>query len=290
MSEQDFARLGNYALMLQKSPAIDRRKCMRTVPMEVLSLGPSRTGTLSMQRAFVILGYADPYHFSSIFGNVKDCDMWKEAFHAKYHGRGSFGKEQWDQLLGHCSAVTDFPCAYFGPELMDAYPEARAVLVERHVDKWVKSFGTLINEAYHPVSTILGILDPTWMGRINGVGYAMITAMTGQSTERQIMRHARTSYEKHYQCVREEVRARSVPLLEYRLGEGWLPLCQFLGKDIPQDANSVEIPFPHMNEKDNIQAVFSVMARKSLGNVLRNVFVAACVLFLVAWISSQLVF
>ncbi|KIV82648.1 hypothetical protein PV11_04744 [Exophiala sideris] len=243
-----------------------------------------------MQRAFEILGYANPYHFSSMYGNVKDCDMWKEAFDAKYHGRGSFGKEQWDQLLGHCSAVTDFPCANFGPELMDAYPDARVVLVERNVDKWVESFGTLIKEAYHPTSTILGILDPTWMGRISSVGIAMIAAMTGQTTEKQIMLHARTSYEKHYQWVREEVRARSVPLLEYRLGDGWLPLCEFLGKEIPRDANGVEIPFPHMNEKDNIQAVFSVMARKSLGNVVRNVFAAACVLFLVAWISSKLAF
>lgn len=62
-----------------------------------------------MQRAYAILGYANPYHFSSIFGNIKDCDMWMEAFNAKYHGKGSFGKEQWDQLLGHCGAVTDFP-------------------------------------------------------------------------------------------------------------------------------------------------------------------------------------
>lgn len=172
---------------------------------------------------------------------------------------------------------------------MDAYPGSRVVLVERDVDKWVKSFGTLIGEAYSPVSKILAFLDPTWMGRVDGVGDAMITAMTGMKTEKEIMLHAKASYEKHYQSVREEVRARSFPLLEYRLGDGWKPLCDFLGKEIPRDANGVEIPFPHMNEKNNIEAVFSVMAKKSLGNVLRNAVVGGGTLLTIAWISWRLI-
>ena len=31
-------------------------------------------------------------------------------------------------------------------------------------------------------------------------------------------------------------------MLEYQLGQGWGPLCNFLGKDIP------DIPFPHVND------------------------------------------
>ena len=31
--------------------------------------------------------------------------------------------------------------------------------------------------------------------------------------------------------------------LEYRLSDGWAPLCQFLGCDVPQDT-----PFPRVNE------------------------------------------
>lgn len=62
-----------------------------------------------MQRALSILGYQNPYHFSSLLGNVKDCDMWNDAFDSIYSGKGLFGKTQWDQLLGHCGAVTDSP-------------------------------------------------------------------------------------------------------------------------------------------------------------------------------------
>ena len=48
MSEQDHARLGRYAAMLRKDDDIDRHQCHRTVPMQVLALGFSRTGTLCM--------------------------------------------------------------------------------------------------------------------------------------------------------------------------------------------------------------------------------------------------
>lgn len=34
--------------------------------------------------------------------NPLDCLMWQQAFAAKYDGVGKFGREEWDQLLGHC--------------------------------------------------------------------------------------------------------------------------------------------------------------------------------------------
>lgn len=72
----DFDRIGNYALMYNADQNIDRRQQTRTVPMEVLCIGFSRTGTLSMHTALGILGFPNPYHFSSIYGNVRDSDAW----------------------------------------------------------------------------------------------------------------------------------------------------------------------------------------------------------------------
>lgn len=49
------------------------------------------------------LGYVDTYHMKSVFENPMDCQMWIEAFEAKYLGKGKpFEREDWDQLLGHC--------------------------------------------------------------------------------------------------------------------------------------------------------------------------------------------
>ena len=119
-TQADFDRLSNWALMLNPDADIDRRKCRRSVPMEVLSLGLARTGTLSMQEALKILGHVNTYHYSSIFANVQDADMWNEALRAKYKGRGKpFGRREWDQLLGHCGAITDVPAVCFWRELLE---------------------------------------------------------------------------------------------------------------------------------------------------------------------------
>ncbi|KAJ4180862.1 hypothetical protein NW767_013417 [Fusarium falciforme] len=70
--------------LFQPDLNIDRRKCTRTVPMEVLALGMSRTGTSSMQRALMILGYNEVYHGFAMFANPCEVELWKEAFHRKY--------------------------------------------------------------------------------------------------------------------------------------------------------------------------------------------------------------
>ena len=35
--------------------------------------------------------------------NPKDCDMWTQAFNAKFHNKGQMlTRKEWDQLLGDC--------------------------------------------------------------------------------------------------------------------------------------------------------------------------------------------
>lgn len=82
---------------------IDRRACHRVVPMKVLALGCGRTGTNSLCHALKLLGLRDTYHMSNCSGkHPRDCDMWIDAFRAKYDGVGTFGRPEWDMLLGHC--------------------------------------------------------------------------------------------------------------------------------------------------------------------------------------------
>lgn len=61
-----------------------------------------------MRQAMKDLGYVDTYHMmSTSIENPPDALMWRDAFAAKYDGVGKFGKEQWDQLLGHCQVRRD---------------------------------------------------------------------------------------------------------------------------------------------------------------------------------------
>ncbi|KAK9364660.1 hypothetical protein V1509DRAFT_635685 [Lipomyces kononenkoae] len=229
-----------------KRTNIDRRQCKRIVPMEVLSLGASRCGGSSIRKALLYLGYHDVYHFSSLMDeNPRDCEMWEQAFDAVYGGKGSFGKEEWDQLLGHCMALTDSPCVSFAPQLVEAYPNAKVILATRDSDdQYFKSyFDTIYKwtvENYPPYPTVLqriwGWLLPAFP--LDGLMHRMIRAQhmydfpwTGIA-----------DYRKHNALVRQIVPKHN--LLEYNVKQGWGPLCEFLGKPLP------DIPFPRVNDTD----------------------------------------
>ncbi|KAF4619068.1 hypothetical protein G7Y89_g14779 [Cudoniella acicularis] len=117
---------------------INRRRCIRKVPMKVLILGLGRTGTASIRAAMKQLGYIDTYHMMcASIENPPDALMWHEALRAKYEGIGMpYTRSDWDQLLGHCQAVCDWPAIAFAPELIAAYPDAKVILTSRSVDSW----------------------------------------------------------------------------------------------------------------------------------------------------------
>lgn len=268
----DHALYDAWAAMLSPDANIDRHTCHRTVPMSVLSLGYPRTGTLSMQEAYSLLGYASPYHFSSVFSNIRDADMWQEAFAAKYRGGPEIKswRKHFDALLGHCGAVTDAPAVIFWRELIDAYPEAKIVLVERDVQKWLPSCATLLAGVLNPVAGyVLRFTDPSWTGRWNGLGRTWIEALFGSTNLAEAKGNAVARYEAHYAAIRAAVPPDR--LLEYKLGSGWGPLCEFLGKPVP------EAPFPHRNEAATLERAFGRVIQKALMRSLWNAGVAVLV-------------
>ncbi|KAJ5728126.1 hypothetical protein N7493_004456 [Penicillium malachiteum] len=102
---------------------IDPPRRTRTVPMQVLAVGPSRSGTRSLRASLLQLGYEHCYHGF-------DPEDWKNPPTA----------EDFDKVIGHCMAITDHPAAAFAPELIAAYPDAKVILnVRKDVRKWHKS-------------------------------------------------------------------------------------------------------------------------------------------------------
>lgn len=262
-TQADFNRIGNYARMYNPDQNIDRHKSTRIVPMEVLALGYSRTGTLSMRGALEILGYPKPYHFSSMYDNVRDCDMWQELMAAKYDGQGNVTKAQFDGLLGHCGAVTDMPCHLFAAELIEFYPAAKVVLVERDIESWYVSWSRFLGNAFNPALPRLARLDPYGSGRIVGVGQAGVSKQTGSATTLAAARaRSKEEYRKHYALVR--FLTAKERLLEYQLKDGWGPLCEFLGKPVP------DVPSPNVNDSRSNGLGFKELAAKGKKNIIRN--------------------
>lgn len=179
--------------------------------------------------------------------------MWHDAFRAKYHGGKPFTRKEWDQLLGHVEAVTDFPGAVFVEELVQAYPDAKVVLTLRDVDAWYRSMQqTIIKQTYSTLATLMGWIDPELFGEANQMCRTGFDGMFGGDFEK----NGKKAFEEHYELVRRVVPAEN--LLEWKPQDGWEPLCQFLDRPVPS------APFPKANDRD-------VFAKKS-ATVVRSTF------------------
>ncbi|KAJ7455868.1 P-loop containing nucleoside triphosphate hydrolase protein [Mycena latifolia] len=222
----------------------DRRSGKRVVPMQVLALGFSRTGTTSLRIALETLGYKETNHGPY---------QWTEAINAKYHGKGKpYGRAEWDRLLGHCMAVTDVPHILFAEELIDAYPEAKVILTTRDPDSWWKSYSATIESGLrNPLFAWTAWLEPQRAGKVHAFWHLVFHAMF--KTRSITPEIAKARFTAHYSEVRALVPKER--LLEYRVGEGWESLCEFLEKDVPDEA------FPRVNDT---QAFHSQMAMKVL--------------------------
>jgi hypothetical protein len=89
-------------------------------------------------------------------------------------------------------------------------------------------------------------------------------------------------YEQHYALVRQITPKHR--LLEYELGSGWGPLCEFLGKPVPN------VPFPSANERDVLKAMVWQLGRKGAINAIQGLLVIMipCVAFgLWYWLSGH---
>ena len=254
-------------IFTQYQTDIDRRKCKRTVPMRLIALGLGRTGTTSLRIALKELGYNDTYHMmSASVENPPDCLMWQDALAAKFDGRGKFGREEWDQLLGHCQAVCDWPATAFAKELIETYPEAKILVTTRDVDSWYRSTLKTVNWRVN---------DPKlrWLARVDwaaGLYYPMLRKFWDCFFV-DFENLGKERFQNYYQEIRNLVPPSQ--LLEYRVSSGWKPLCDYLGEPVPAT------PFPHSNDQDTFVERCQTSNRKQILNVIFRVLVASLPLF-----------
>jgi hypothetical protein len=50
------------------------------------------------------------------------------------------GRREFDRLLGQYEIASDVPAIYFAKGLIEAYPEAKVIIVEREIESWFNSF------------------------------------------------------------------------------------------------------------------------------------------------------
>jgi hypothetical protein len=221
-----------------------------------------------MRQAMKELGYVDTYHMmSTSVENPPDALMWLDAFAAKYENGPPFTRKNWDQLLGHCQAVCDWPAAAFAKELIEAYPEAKVILTNRDVDSWhASTMKTVYLRATDP--------ELQWLQYVSwgaGCYYPMLKKFFDTFFEADFEGKGKEIYLRHYDEVRRMVPKEN--LLEFSVANGWEPLCNFLGDRIPAGRK-----FPHVNSDYNFISRTKWRNKMQMANVALKVTVSAAAL------------
>lgn len=143
--------------------------------------------------------------------------------------------------------------------LVPAYPDAKVIIVERDFEAWFKSW-TVIQSLWASGNKLKMItkLENRCSIRAGIVSAKFNTGWVGVSRIDQILdkETMRKAYNRHYAYIRETVPKEL--LLDFKLSEGWAPLCAFLGKQVPEQ------PFPHVNEAAAYERTFKVKRNENL--------------------------
>ena len=205
--------------------------------MRVIGAGMGRTGTLSLKVALERLGFAPCYHMLEVIEHPDHVPLWVAAL------RGEAGAM--DRALAGYGATTDWPACTFWPALVAAHPDAPVVLTVRDADRWYDSALATI----YPVASFTLTAPPEMAPPGMRPMAAMVDALVWQGTfggRFEDRAHAIEVFHRHNEAVRRGVPADR--LLVYEVGQGWGPLCAFLGVPAPDE------PFPHLNDAASFRA------------------------------------
>jgi len=211
--------------------------------LTVIGAGFARTGTASLQAALDRLGYGPTYHMTEVMSDRRKIRQWLAV------ARDS--APAWDAVFAGYRSTVDFPAAAYWRQLADAYPDAKVILTVRDPQAWYDSCRRTV---------FRHLIEPP--GRLGRVGFAAVNALSpdmrafirmlhettigpvfdGRIADRE---HALAVFNRHIDEVQATIPADR--LLTYRVGEGWQPLCDFLGVPVPDE------PFPHHNDAASFQ-------------------------------------
>ena len=147
------------------------------------------------------------------------------------------------RVYQHADAIVDAPGNFFWEEILEVYPDSKVILSEREEDSWLKSAVNQLQVIEAVISRrFLCVLSPTSRKRLF-VTYSVINALVGSANPKSGF-ILRKRYREHNHRVKSLVPPEK--LLVYNVKQGWKPLCDFLGCEVPT------IAFPHESIKGEI--------------------------------------
>lgn len=204
--------------------------------LDVIGSGLGRTGTKSLQTALNMLGVGPCHHMVEVFAHLESVALWVEAAN---------GRPDWDAIFADYRSAVDYPSAAYWRELAAYYPHAKIIHTVRDPDKWFDSTQATIFAPDGFAVSALNAGDATMS--------AFFRSVTGEMTDHLHDRAFMTDYFRRHS---EAVEATIAPdrLLVYQAGQGWEPLCSFLGVPVPDE--------PYPSENSRAEFIGRVQARR----------------------------
>ncbi len=206
--------------------------------MRVIGAGFGRTGTTSLKAALKELGFGPAYSLTEAFAHPEHVELWEAARH---------NDVDWQSFLADYDVAVDWPACAFYEQIMEAFPGASVILTLRDPERWYESMRSTIYQIRRltrgpsPVRAAFafaGVFAPSVTGVVR-LADRLVWEDTfeGRFEDRN---YAKEVFGRHNEAVRHRVPPERLLVFEVR--EGWAPLCEFLGVEVP------EAPFPHLNE------------------------------------------
>ena len=156
-------------------------------------------------------------------------------------------------------AVVDMPGAFFFEEILEAFPECKVILSLRNEESWIESFVNQL-QLVEAAKSKLERMSPTMM-KFRYIYRSYLNAFYGSN-------NTKSTYvlRKRFRIHNDRVRSVVPPekLLIYNVKQGWKPLCDFLGCEIPN------LEFPHENIRGELAN--TALKKTRLGDVVKQEF------------------
>ena len=216
------------------------KRGQRSMTLKVIGAGFGRTGTLSLKLALEELRLGPCYHMIEVNAHPEHDPLWLALTHGE--------TADWRPMLQGYASTVDWPTTYIWKELAATNPQAKIVLTLRDPEAWFESAAATIFARmleFEALRSDPDAVDPVRRRHMEMINTLIVEKTFGGKLDKN---HAIAVFNAH----NDEVR-RLVPperLLVYQSGEGFGPLCAFLGVPVPAT------PYPKVNTTGDFASHF----------------------------------
>jgi hypothetical protein len=212
--------------------------------IKVLDVGPPRTGTQSLAEALTRLGYNPCHSGEQILSNIVRPTLCNYTF-----GKGNTSWDDVEEMMKQegWDAGMDEPWHLLYTTVMDKYPDSKFVLPIKKAEDWFDSYLHFwqSRQGLKTVNNVGYNLGKPWDECSNAhyfdCDFTELRRPLAESRDDCI-----AGYNRHVARVIETIPHDR--LLLFNMSEGYAPLCEFLGKDVPTYPNGTAEPFPHADK------------------------------------------